>query len=72
MNAEGDRPYCTALTRTPPPKPRVVPKHTTVSLETWAKLVLQRRGGRFTTDPVFTFLVFNMGVVQIFQIASIH
>jgi hypothetical protein len=31
-----------------------------LSLETWARLVLQRHGGRFATHRVFTFLVFNM------------
>jgi len=33
-----------------------------MSLETWARLVLQRHGGRFATHHVFAFLVFNMGV----------
>lgn len=33
-----------------------------MSLETWAKLVLQRHGGRFGSYPVFAFLVFNIGV----------
>ncbi|KAF2175488.1 hypothetical protein K469DRAFT_724119 [Zopfia rhizophila CBS 207.26] len=33
-----------------------------MNLETWAKLVVQRHGGRFATHPVFPFLVFNMGV----------
>ncbi|EJT68919.1 hypothetical protein GGTG_13511 [Gaeumannomyces tritici R3-111a-1] len=33
-----------------------------MNLEAWAKLVLQRHGGRFATHPVFAFLVFNMGV----------
>jgi hypothetical protein len=33
-----------------------------MNLETWAKLVLQRHGGRFATHPVFAFLVFNIGV----------
>lgn len=31
-----------------------------LSLETWARLVLQRHGGRFATHKVFSFLVFNM------------
>lgn len=31
-----------------------------LSLETWARIVLQRHGGRFATHRVFTFLVFNM------------
>ncbi|PVH91578.1 hypothetical protein DM02DRAFT_663850 [Periconia macrospinosa] len=33
-----------------------------ISLETWARLVLQRHGGRFANHHVFAFLVFNMGV----------
>ncbi|KAL8284658.1 hypothetical protein RB597_008496 [Gaeumannomyces tritici] len=33
-----------------------------MTLEAWAKLVLQRHGGRFAAHPVFAFLVFNMGV----------
>lgn len=33
-----------------------------MSLEKWAKLVLQRHGGRFATHNIFSFLVFNMGV----------
>ncbi|EJT68997.1 hypothetical protein GGTG_13394 [Gaeumannomyces tritici R3-111a-1] len=33
-----------------------------MSLETWAKLVLQRHGGRFAAHPVLAFLIFNMGV----------
>lgn len=33
-----------------------------MSLEAWAKLVLQRHGGRFASHPVLAFLVFNMGV----------
>ncbi|KAL8284673.1 hypothetical protein RB600_009207, partial [Gaeumannomyces tritici] len=33
-----------------------------MSLETWARMVLQRHGGRFATHHVFAFLVFNMGV----------
>ncbi|KAL8303418.1 hypothetical protein RB600_007051 [Gaeumannomyces tritici] len=33
-----------------------------MSLETWARMVLQRHGGRFATHYVFAFLVFNMGV----------
>ncbi|RSL79701.1 hypothetical protein CEP52_017489 [Fusarium oligoseptatum] len=33
-----------------------------MTLETWAKVVLQRHGGRFATHHVFAFLVFNMGV----------
>lgn len=31
-----------------------------LSLETWARVVLQRQGGRFATHKVFSFLVFNM------------
>jgi hypothetical protein len=31
-----------------------------MSLESWAKVVLQRHGGRFATHYVFAFLVFNM------------
>lgn len=31
-----------------------------MSLESWAKVVLQRHGGRFATHHVFAFLVFNM------------
>jgi hypothetical protein len=31
-----------------------------LSLETWARAVLLRHGGRFATHRVFTFLVFNM------------
>jgi len=30
-----------------------------MSLETWARLVLQRHGGRFATHHVFAFLVFS-------------
>ncbi|KAF1807904.1 hypothetical protein P152DRAFT_469266 [Eremomyces bilateralis CBS 781.70] len=33
-----------------------------MSLETWAKLVLQRHGGRFASHHIFPFLVFNVGV----------
>jgi hypothetical protein len=33
-----------------------------MTLETWAKLVQQRHGGRFASHPVFPFLVFNIGV----------
>jgi hypothetical protein len=33
-----------------------------MSLERWARLVLQRHGGRFGTHHIFAFLVFNMGV----------
>ena len=33
-----------------------------MSLETWARLVLQRHGGRFANHHVFAFLVFNMMV----------
>ncbi|KAL8367267.1 hypothetical protein RB599_010317, partial [Gaeumannomyces hyphopodioides] len=33
-----------------------------MSLEAWARVVLQRHGGRFATHHVFSFLVFNMGV----------
>ncbi|KAJ4224602.1 hypothetical protein NW757_014334 [Fusarium falciforme] len=33
-----------------------------MTLETWAKVVLQRHGGRFATHHIFSFLVFNMGV----------
>lgn len=32
-----------------------------MTLETWAKVVLQRHGSRFATHHVFAFLVFNMG-----------
>lgn len=31
-----------------------------MSLETWARLVLQRHGSRFATHHIFTFLVFNI------------
>jgi hypothetical protein len=31
-----------------------------LALETWARIVVQRHGGRFATHRVFTFLVFNM------------
>jgi hypothetical protein len=31
-----------------------------LGLETWARIVLQRHGGRFASHRVFTFLVFNM------------
>ncbi|PVH90075.1 hypothetical protein DM02DRAFT_548459, partial [Periconia macrospinosa] len=31
-----------------------------LSLESWARIVLKRHGGRFATHKVFTFLVFNM------------
>lgn len=31
-----------------------------MSLESWAKMVLQRHGGRFATHHVFAFLVFNI------------
>jgi len=31
-----------------------------MSLETWARLVLQRHGGRFANHHIFAFLVFNM------------
>jgi hypothetical protein len=31
-----------------------------MGLETWARIVLQRHGGRFATHRVFAFLVFNM------------
>ncbi|KAM6513724.1 hypothetical protein FALCPG4_016094 [Fusarium falciforme] len=33
-----------------------------MTLEAWAKLVLQRHGGRFAAHPVLAFLVFNIGV----------
>ncbi|KAF1807901.1 hypothetical protein P152DRAFT_469269 [Eremomyces bilateralis CBS 781.70] len=33
-----------------------------MSLEAWAKLVLQRHGGRFASHHIFAFLVFNVGV----------
>ncbi|KAG7403873.1 hypothetical protein Forpe1208_v016247 [Fusarium oxysporum f. sp. rapae] len=33
-----------------------------ITLETWAKVVLQRHGGRFATHHIFSFLVFSMGV----------
>jgi hypothetical protein len=33
-----------------------------MSLETWARLVLQRHGGRFANHHIFAFLVFNMMV----------
>jgi Helitron helicase-like domain at N-terminus/Domain of unknown function (DUF6570) len=33
-----------------------------MSLETWARLVLQRHGGRFATHHIFAFLVFNISV----------
>jgi hypothetical protein len=33
-----------------------------MSLEIWAKVVLQRHGSRFATHHVFAFLVFNMPV----------
>lgn len=33
-----------------------------MSLETWARLVLQRHRGCFATHYVFAFLVFNMAV----------
>ena len=31
-----------------------------ISLETWVKVLLSRRGGRFARHPIFAFLVFNM------------
>jgi hypothetical protein len=31
-----------------------------MSLETWARLVLQRHGGRFANHHVFAFLIFNI------------
>ena len=31
-----------------------------MSLETWARLVLQRHGSRFATHHIFAFLVFNI------------
>jgi hypothetical protein len=31
-----------------------------LSLSAWARIVLQRHGGRFATHKIFTFLVFNM------------
>lgn len=31
-----------------------------MSLETWARLALQRHGGRFATHHIFAFLVFNI------------
>lgn len=31
-------------------------------LRAWADIVLRRHGGRFATHPIFSFLVFNMGV----------
>lgn len=33
-----------------------------MNLETWARLVLQRHGGRFANHHVFAFLIFNMMV----------
>jgi hypothetical protein len=33
-----------------------------MTLDTWAKVVIQRHGGRFATHHIFAFLVFNMGV----------
>ncbi|CVL08147.1 uncharacterized protein FMAN_14189 [Fusarium mangiferae] len=33
-----------------------------MGLEAWLKMVIQRHGGRFATHPVFSFLVFNIGV----------
>ncbi|KAJ3530216.1 hypothetical protein NM208_g9424 [Fusarium decemcellulare] len=33
-----------------------------MTLETWARAVLQRHGGRFATHHIFAFLIFNMGV----------
>lgn len=33
-----------------------------MTLETWAKVLLQRHGGRFATHHIFAFLVFNIGV----------
>ena len=33
-----------------------------MNLDKWARLVLQRHGGRFATHHIFAFLVFNMGV----------
>ncbi|RYC79720.1 hypothetical protein BFJ63_vAg17395 [Fusarium oxysporum f. sp. narcissi] len=33
-----------------------------MTLEAWAKVVLQRHDGRFATHHIFSFLVFNMGV----------
>ncbi|KAF1809820.1 hypothetical protein P152DRAFT_476222 [Eremomyces bilateralis CBS 781.70] len=33
-----------------------------MGLVTWAKLVLQRHGGRFASHPIFAFLVFNVGI----------
>jgi hypothetical protein len=33
-----------------------------MSLEKWAKILLQRHGGRFATHHIFSFLVFNMRV----------
>src|SRR5204862_5575257 len=33
-----------------------------ISLETWVKVLLTRRGGRFARHPIFAFLVFNMTV----------
>jgi hypothetical protein len=33
-----------------------------MTLETWAKVVLQRHGGRFATHHILAFLVFNIGV----------
>jgi hypothetical protein len=33
-----------------------------MTLETWAKVLLQRHGGRFATHHIFSFLVCNMGV----------
>jgi hypothetical protein len=31
-----------------------------MTLESWAKVVLQRHGGRFAQQPVFAFLIFNV------------
>ncbi|KAF6804443.1 hypothetical protein CPLU01_16056, partial [Colletotrichum plurivorum] len=42
--------------------PRDLVSSRNLALDRWARLVLQRHGARFSAHPVFSFLVFNMGV----------
>jgi hypothetical protein len=53
-----DAPVLTSLPQEPLARSAVTSRN--LSLQAWARVVLQRHGGRFATHKVFAFLVFNM------------
>jgi hypothetical protein len=53
-----DAPVLMSLSQEPLARGAVTSRN--LSLEAWARVVLQRHGGRFATHKVFAFLVFNM------------